>query len=138
MELIEILGVPFIAFLALAFVAYNFFSLSPLIWPAIRAFRAKRRLPRPWLFTAVVGVLVYGSISLMGFVFALPAHAYLVYLVPQLEDLGYPYGSWFVAAARFFLQWWWIVLPPAMFAATALLTRRLAEKWSRICAALAA
>lgn len=138
MEVIDTLGAKFVAILALVAVVYLLLSLAPIIWPAIRAFRRKRRLPRPWLFTAVVAALAYGSVCLVVAVVVIPVEAYVVFLAPQLQEMGQSYGKWLVSSARFIGNWWWVVLPPGVLAATIVLTRKLAEKWSGICSALAA
>ena len=124
MEVIDTLGAEFVTLLALVAVAYLLLSLAPIIWPATRAFRRKRRLPRPWLFTAVVAALTYGFVYLVVAVVAIPVEAYVVFLAPQLQEMGQPYGKWLVSSARFIGGWWWVVLPPAVLAATIVLTQQ--------------
>ncbi|MBW8311653.1 MAG: hypothetical protein K0M64_06405 [Rhizobium sp.] len=138
MEIIEELGAKFVALLAVVAIVYLLLALTPLIWPAARAFRRGRRLERPWLFIGVVGALVYGSVYLVVAVIAIPVQVYVVFLAPQLEESGHPYGSWLVTTARFVGEWWWPALPIALAFATVRLTGRLAARWPGICAALAA
>ena len=138
MEIVDTLGVKFVTYLALVAITYLLFSLAPIIWPAIRAFRRSQRLPRPWLFTAVVAALIYGSVYLVVCIVAIPIQVYVVFLAPQLEQMGQPYGNWLVQSSRFIGSWWWAILPPAVLAATVVITRKLAAKWSGICSALAA
>jgi len=69
---------------------------------------------------------------------AIPIQAYVVFIAPELQQAGRPYGSWLVAVSHFVGQWWWSLLPLAVLVATVWLTRKLAGKWSGICSALAA
>lgn len=138
MDVIDTLGPKFVALLALITVAYFLLTLAPIIWPAFRAFRRKHRLQRPWLFTAVVAALTYGSVYLVVAIVAIPVEAYVLFLAPQLQEMGQPYGKWIVTSSRVIDEWWWTVLPPAVLASTVVLTRKLASKWPGICTALAA
>ncbi|WP_162823669.1 hypothetical protein [Lysobacter sp. TY2-98] len=137
MEIIEALGAKFVALLAVAAFAYLLLALAPLLWPARRAFSRRNRLERPWLFTATVAALVYGSVYLVVAVVAIPVQAYVVFVAPQLQEMGQPHGSWLVATSRFVSQWWWPVLPVALLVSTVGLTRKLAARWAGICAVLA-
>ena len=136
--MIETFGAKFTAILALATFAYLLVALAPLLWPAFRAFRRPCRLERPWLFTLTVAALTYGFVYLIAATVAIPVQAYVVFIAPQLQEAGKPYGSWLVSASSFIGQWWWPLLPLAVLAATIWLTRKLAAKWSGICSALAA
>ncbi|WP_157835211.1 hypothetical protein [Xanthomonas sp. SHU 199] len=84
MEIIEVLGSKFVALLALLAFTYFLLALAPLLWPARRAFSQRSRLERPWLFTATVAALVYGSVYLVVAVVGIPVQAYVVFLAPQL------------------------------------------------------
>ncbi|WP_242165639.1 hypothetical protein [Lysobacter sp. M15] len=138
MELIEAFGPKLVVLLTLAAAAWFALTLAPVIWPAVRAFRKKTALPRPWLFVSTVAALTYGALFLALFVLLIPAEAYAVYIAPSLESMGQPYGKSLVRATRFVANYWWVLLPPAQLAVTVLLTRRLASKWAGICSALAA
>ena len=136
--MIDTFGAKFTALLALAALAYLLVALAPLLWPAFRAFRRSRRLERPWLFTLTVAALTYGFVYLIVATVAIPVQAYVVFIAPQLQEAGQTYGSWLASVSSFIGQWWWTVLPLAVLAATIWLTRKLADKWSGICSALAA
>jgi hypothetical protein len=138
MELIDAFGPKFAVLLALAAAAWLLLTLAPAIWPAFRAFRKKTALPRPWLFVSTVAALTYGALFLAIFVLLIPAEAYAVFIAPQLEAMGQPYGKSLVRVTRFIAAYWWLMLPPAQLAVTVLLTRRLANNWAGICSALAA
>ncbi len=128
-----------IAIFALFAFAVLLITLTPVIWPAIRAFSRKSRLPRPWLFTFVVATLTYGSfilVNLVSFILTLPAVAYEVYIVPTLHDMGQPYSKWIVGLA-WLNENMWVVLVLATLIVTVILTRKLAAKWSAICSVLA-
>jgi hypothetical protein len=138
MGMIDTFGAKFTVLLALVAFAYLLVALAPILWPAFRAFRRSRRLERPWLFTLTVAALTYGFVYLIAATVAIPIQAYVVFVAPQLQEMGQPYGSWLVAASSFVGQWWWPLLPLAVLASTIWLTRKLAAKWSGICSALAA
>lgn len=137
MKVIDTFGPELIAMLVLAAVTYFLISLAPILWPFLRAFRRRKRLPRPWLFTAVVSALTYGTISILVTILAIPVEVYVAFFAPQFEEMGVAHGAWLVSTSRFIGEWWWVVLPPAMLAMTFLLTRRLAGRWPQLCAALA-
>ena len=136
MEVIDAFGPRLIALMGLVTVGWFLFTLMPLIWPAYRA--RKAALPRPWLFAVVVAALIYGALNFILLVVAVPAVAYSVFIAPQLEAMGQPYGRLLVTSARLMEQYWWLVVPVIQFIATVVLTRKLARKWSGICSALAA
>ena len=138
MEAQEAFGTELIALLALIAVVYLLLALAPLLWPALRAFRRGRRLERPWLFIWTVAALVYGSVYLVAATIAIPVQAYVIFIAPQLQELGQPHGEWLVAVSRFIGRWWWPALPVALAIATVVLTRRLATRWPALCAALKA
>lgn len=136
MEIIETFGPGFTALLLLCAALYLLIALAPLLWPAIRAFRRSSRLERPWLFTATVAALTYGMVYLLVAIIAIPVQAYVVFIAPQLQQMGQPHGQWLVSTAHFVGEWWWPVLPIGVLVATVLLTKKLAARWSGICAAL--
>ena len=138
MGVIDTFGAKFTAFLAVVALLYLLVALAPIFWPARRAFRRSNRLERPWLFTLTVAALTYGLVYLVAAVIAIPIQAYVVFVAPELQQAGRPYGQWLVAVSSFVGRWWWPILPLAVLVATVLLTRRLAAKWSGICSALAA
>jgi hypothetical protein len=138
MEVIEAFGPKLIGLVALAAIAWFLITLAPVAWPAFRAFRKKTALPRPWLFAATVSALTYGSLFLGLTILLIPAEAYAVFVAPQLEAMGQPYGKPIVIATQFIADYWWLMLPPAQLAITLLLTRKLARRWPGICSALAA
>lgn len=137
-KVIDTFGPELIAMLVLAAVTYFLISLAPVLWPALRAFRRCQRLPRPWLFTAVVAALTYGTVYIVVAILAIPVQVYVVFFAPQFEEMGVAHGAWLVSLSRFIGEWWWVALPPAVLAMTFLLTRRLARRWPQVCAALAA
>ena len=69
---------------------------------------------------------------------AIPVQAYVIWIAPQLQEMGQPHGEWLVAVSRFIGRWWWPALPVALAIATVVLTRRLAARWTALCAALKA
>jgi hypothetical protein len=136
MEVIEAFGLRMIALMALVAVGWFLMTLAPAIWPAYRARSAG--LDRPWLFTAVVAGLIYGLLNAVLLVVAVPAITYSIFIAPQLDAMGQPYGRLFVAGARFVEQYAWVVVPIIQLVATVVLTRKLGRKWPAICSALAA
>jgi len=138
MEATEIFGPKLSALLAVVALAYFLFSFAPILWPAFRAFRRKTRLPRPWLFTGIVGALVYGIFWFVLCALFIPAEVYTIYLAPQLQEAGRPYGKAFVTVTGFIADYWWLGLPPLQFLSTFLVTRALAVRWERLCAAVTA
>ena len=81
--------------------------------------------------------MVYGIFTFAMTAIVVPADAYTIYIAPQLQALGKPYGKPLVGVVRFVSMWWWIALPPVFFGLTFTLTRGLAKKWPRICSAMA-
>ena len=136
MEVIETFGPKLIALMALTAVCWFLLTLAPLIWPVYRA--KKTTLPRPWLFAVVVAALVYGALNFVLLVAVVPIEAYTIFIAPQLEEMGQPYGRLLVKGARFVESYWWLLVPPIQLIATVVLTRKLARKWADICSALAA
>lgn len=137
MEAIELFGPKLGALLALVALAYFLFSFAPILWPAFRAFRRRTRLSRPWLFTGVVGALVYGMFWFFLCALVIPAEVYTIFIAPQLQEAGLPYGDAFVRVADLVGKYWWLGLPPLQLVSTVLVTRKLAAKWDRLCAAAA-
>jgi hypothetical protein len=137
MEAQETFGTGLLALMAIIAILYLLLALAPLLWPALRAFRRGRRLERPWLFVWTVAALVYGSVYLVAAAIVIPVQAWVIWIAPQLQELGQPHGEWLVAVTRFVGQWWWPALPIALVVATVMLTRRLAARWPGVCAALA-
>ncbi|HEY5851577.1 MAG TPA: hypothetical protein VIT62_12535 [Lysobacter sp.] len=136
MEVVEVFGARLIGLLVLAAIAWFLITLAPVIWPAFRAFRQKAALPRPWLFTATVSALTYGTLFLGLSVLLIPAEVYAVFIAPQLEAMGQPYGRALVNTTRFVADYWWLMLPPAQLVITVVLTKMLARNWPGICSAL--
>lgn len=137
MEAMELFGPKVSALLALVALAYFLFSFAPILWPAFRAFRRKSRLSSPWLFTGVVGALVYGMFWFLLCALMIPAEVYTVFIAPQLQEAGLPYGEAFVRVADFIGNYWWLGLPPLQLIFTVLVTRKLTARWDRLCAAVA-
>jgi len=137
MEAIELFGPKLSALLALVAFAYFLFAFAPVLWPAFRAFGRKGRLPRPWLFTLVVGALVYGMFWFLLCALMIPAEMYSVFIAPQLQEAGLPHGEALVRVADLAGKYWWLGLPPLQLLSTVLVTRKLAAKWDRLCAAAA-
>ena len=137
MEAIELFGPKLSALLALEALAYFLFSFAPVLWPAFRAFRRKGRLSKPWLFTGVVGALVYGIFWFLLCALMIPAEMYTVFIAPQLQEAGLPYGEALVRVAGLVGRYWWLGLPPLLLVSTVVVTRKLAAKWDRLCAAAA-
>jgi hypothetical protein len=123
--------------LAVVAAAYFLFSLAPVIWPALRAFPRRRALSRPWLFVGLVACVTYGLFSFFLFALMIPAQAYTIWLAPQFEEAGWPYGKHLVWTTRFLAEYWWIALPPLQLLVAFFVTRRFAAKWERICSSLA-
>ena len=136
MDVIEAFGPKLIALMALVAVGWFLITLAPVIWPAYRA--RKAALDRPWLFTVVVAALIYGALNFVLLVVAIPVVAYSVFIAPQLEAMGQPYGRFVVTGARFAEQYGWLVVPIVQLVTTVVLTRKLGRKWAAICSALAA
>jgi hypothetical protein len=138
MKAIQIFGPELSAILLLLSLGYFLLSFAPVLWPAFLAFRRKSRLPRPWLFVATVAALTYGTFTFIIFAFLLPAAVYNIFIAPQFEAAGLPYGNAIVHLTRHLVEYWWLIVPPAQLTLTWLVTRRLGQKWERICGALAA
>ncbi|KRA45189.1 hypothetical protein [Pseudoxanthomonas sp. Root630] len=136
--LVELLGIEMVALLAALAVAYFVVALMPAWWPALRAFRGKTRLPRPFLFVGVVAALVYGVYFLWGCIVLLPLEAYRIFIAPQLAAAGLPHGAWLVRGLDLVGGYGWLVAAAIQLVFTVWLTRRLARRWPSICAALSA
>lgn len=137
MNVIDLFGAKLLALLVAVAAVYLVLAFVPVLWPALRAFRAPRRLPRPWLFVAVVSSVAYGMVAIFVFAVGVPMDAYLVFIAPQLQEAKLPYGAALVPASQFVVDYWWLAAPVVQLLATWYLTRRLSARWERICEALA-
>jgi len=135
-EVTDLFGAGLFSLLVAVAMAYALLSLAPLLWPAWRAFRAPQRLPRRWLFVGVVCALVYGALTFFVAAVALPVDVYLVFIAPQLQEAKLPYGAMFVRVSDVVVNYWWVAAPAFQLLATWYLTRWLAARWERLCAAL--
>lgn len=136
--IVELLGIELVALLSAVAIAYFVVALMPAWWPALRAFRAKTRLPRPFLFVAVVAALVYGMYFLWGCIVLLPLEAYRIFIAPQLQVAGLPHGAWLVRGLDLVGGYGWLAAAAIQLVFTVWLTRRLAPRWPDICDALSA
>ena len=137
MDLAEVFGTRAAALIGAATILYFSLTYFPALWPLVRARFLHPRLPRPWLFAFVVAGLVYGWFVMLLATLALPGQVFLVYIAPQLQEAGKPYGRWFVPALAFFVEYWWLLMPPLLLILTWLVTRMLARRWAAICSRMA-
>lgn len=133
---IDAFGIKLVALLFIVFLLYLLLMAFPIIWPALRAFRSKNRLPRPWLFTGVVAGLSYGIFNLLIALLLLPIEAYLVFIAPQIRNSGHHELVWVDTTGQFITDWWWILLGPLLAFFAVLVTKFLSVKWSNICLAI--
>ena len=137
MDVIYAFGPKFAAAMIAGIIAYYLFALSPILWPAFRAFRRGNRLPRPLLFISTVATLTYGLLFLLFWVVSLPLERYSIYIWPTVQDLKHSYGSWAVAAQAFVAKWFWLTIPLVLVLLAGIVTRMLGVRWARIASALA-
>lgn len=134
MEAIEIFGPRLSAMIIVIAVVYFIVSFVPVWFPAIRVFRHKARLPRPFLFVGVVSALVYGVFSFLVFVILLPLEAYSIFIAPQLEAAGMEAGGGIRRALDFLISYWWIFVPLVQLVLTWYITSQVGKRWMYICA----
>ena len=115
---------------------YMVLSWAPLWWPAITTWRQRHVMPRRLLFILVVASISYGVFVLLFFTLAIPFQLYAVYVAPTWEQLGYPTGHFLLTLHSYFESLWWVFLPPTLLAATFLVNRKLALRWTQICSAI--
>ena len=118
MEAIELFGPKLGAMIIALASVYFIVSFAPVWLPAIKAFRPKSRLPRPFLFVGTVAALVYGVFSFLAFAVLLPVEAYGIFIAPQLEAAGMAAGAGLLRVSRFFVNYWWVFVPPVQLALT--------------------
>lgn len=135
MEAIELFGPKLSAMIIVLGLAYFIISFAPVWVPAIKAFRRKSRLPRPFLFISTVAALVYGVFSFLAFAVLLPVEAYGIFIAPQLEIAGIAAGTGLLRTSRFFVNYWWLLVPPVQLALTWYITLQVSRRWVYICAA---
>jgi hypothetical protein len=135
MEAIDVFGPKLSAMLVVLAVVYFLISFAPVWWPALKAFRAKPRLPRPLLFVATVAALVYGVFSFLAFAVLLPVEAYGIFIAPSLETAAVGYGAGLLRISGFFTDYWWVLVPPVQFLLTWYITAQVGRRWAHICAA---
>lgn len=132
--MIDAFGETFLAMLAAVAVLYFVVALLPVWWPALRAFRSRPRLPRPFLFVGVVAALVYGVSTFITLVAILPMAMVRIFIVPTLEQAGVGYGTPLGHVSHLFYEHGWIMLVPIEVLLTWYVTRRLAGRWTHLCA----
>lgn len=135
MEAVELFGPKLGAMIIALALAYFIISFAPVWLPAIKAFRRKSRLPRPFLFVGTVAALVYGVFSFLAFAVLLPVEAYGIFIAPQLEAAGMEAGAGLLRISRFFVSYWWAFVPPVQLALTWYITSQVGRRWAHICAA---
>ena len=135
MEAIELVGPKLGAMIIALASVYFIVSFAPVWLPAIKAFRPKSRLPRPFLFVGTVAALVYGVFSFLAFAVLLPVEAYGIFIAPQLEAAGMAAGAGLLRVSRFFVNYWWVFVPPVQLALTWYITSQVGRRWAYICAA---
>ena len=133
MTFIDVFGGKLSAMLAAIAVFYFTIALLPVWWPALRAFRSRPRLPRPYLFVGVVAALVYGVSTFITVAIILPMAAVRIFIVPALEQAGVGYGTSLGHASNLFYEYGWIMLVPVEMLLTWYVTRRLAWRWAQVC-----
>ena len=116
--------------------AYALWSLAPILWPAIVAWRVRPTLPRRRMFVAIVAMLVYGATTLLFVAVILPFQVFAIYLAPQLEAAGLAPDANLLGFGRYVLSYWWVIVPPVQLGLTWYVSRKLSAKWRHICAAL--
>lgn len=135
--MIEVFGWRLVAsFVAIA-IAYFVASLAPVWWPAWRAFRRRPSLPRPFLFVGVAAALVYGVSTFFMLAVVLPMSAVRTVIVPELARAGVGYSTLLGHASNLFHKHGWLVIVPVQLVLTAYVTRRLAGRWTYLCAPVA-
>src|SRR5690606_10535920 len=135
MEAVDLFGPKLVAMMIAIASAYFIISFAPIWLPAIKAFRRKSRLPRPFLFVGTVAALVYGVFSFLVFAVLLPVQAYGIFVAPQLEAAGMAAGVGLLRVSLFFVNYWWAFIPPVQLALTWYVTLQLGRRWAYICAA---
>ncbi len=138
MEIVEVFGPKLSILIVAVGVAYFLLSFAPVIWPAWLAFRHRPNMRRPWFFVGLVAVVVYGLFSFLAFALLIPVELYGVFVAPSLEAANMSYGAPVLATSRFVVQYWWLAVPPTQLFLTWWVSRRLQQRWERICDALAA
>lgn len=132
----EIFGTEMLTWMGVIVVAYFTLVLSPLWFPGILAYRRKM-FPRPWLFIGLVASITYGFITFLFFVVAIPAEVYSIFIAPQLEAAGKPFGRLFIIGVQFMESYGWLFAVIAQLIFTVITTVWLSRKWENICVALA-
>jgi hypothetical protein len=122
--------------LAAAVLAYFFVALFPIAYPAIRAARGGTRLPQAKWFVFTVACLSYGAFTALFFCVSLPIEFYMIFVAPQLQEMGQPYGSLLVKASRFMASYGWLVLPFVLAAFAFKITQFLYPRWPAVALAL--
>lgn len=117
-------------------IAYDLVVLSPLIFPAVFAFRQRATLNRKLFFILAVAGFTYGLLLAFVMMVWLPVAGFMVYVAPQMRASGYLAKSWLISISDFAAQWWLFLLPPAIGILSLLVTRYLGKRWNRIDAAL--
>lgn len=116
-------------------VGYFLMSFSPVLWPALLAYRRRSWLPRPFLFVFTVAAIVYGALSFVGFALLLPIEVYGIFVAPPLEASGVPVGAPVLKVSGFLVDYWWLIVPPTYLIFTWLVTTYVGRRWQHICAA---
>src|SRR5690606_14583206 len=135
MEAVDLFGPKLVAMMIAIASAYFIISFAPIWLPAIKAFRRKSRLPRPFLFVGTVAALAYGVFSFFAFAVLLPVEAYGIFIAPQLDAAGIATGAGLLRVSRFFVNSVWAFVPPIQLALTWYITAQVGRRWAQICAA---
>ena len=137
MDVIHAFGPKLVGLMIAVVIAYYLLALSPVLWPAFRAFRRGNRLPRPLLFILAVATQTYGVLFLLFWVVSLPIEMYSIYIWPQVREMRHSYGSWAVISQEFVSKWLWLTIPVVLVLLAGIVTRTLGARWARIASALA-
>jgi hypothetical protein len=140
MGIVEGFGGPkVIVAMSLTFVLYQLMVLSPVLWPALRAFRKQDPPPRPWLFGFVIATLTYSSMFFLLIVVGTAIDAISAYIAPMFNTISdRSDDSASSSEDKIAAAWGFAIWLLTYFAVITLLYRKLAPKWRKICEALAA
>lgn len=136
MESEEVFGTRVVLMLLGIGLAYLLFLLAPVIWPAQRAFRRSKALPRPWLFVTISALIVYGMLTFVMLCVFVPLSAHSTFIAPQLSAGDPDYKSLTIVVSDFVERYAWIVVPLAQLALSAWITSKLARRWPKVAVAL--
>ncbi len=111
--------------------AWLLFAFLPLVLPTFFAIRKRHTLKRKILFVGTIACLCYGSLFFI-VALSIPFEIHTIYIAPQLQNAGYPYGSWLVDAILFLRDYGFIFFPPVILVLSIFVTKFVSSRWNRI------